>query len=297
MGIPEGQLDTWSKQGSVTQSASTYSSVKGVLDDDGSPYYQRDFDNFLQGSYGNDTNIYADSDVDIVMRLKSVYYSDTSLLEPDDLARYERAFVKASYSLSEFKSEVLAWLKKGFGEGVKAGKKAIYVPGNQYRRDADVLPCAQHRWYTSYPEHGGPSYHEGIMFETADGKRIVNYPKQHSANSTTKHQNTAGYFKPAVRIIKNMRNRMKADGLIEDGLAPSYFIEGLLSNVPDRLYGRSYESTMVNAINFIQQTDDKSQWTCANGIHWLLRDGFPTSWPPANYQRFMRELVSYWNKW
>jgi hypothetical protein len=37
---------------------------------------------FLQGSYGNDTNIYAESDVDVVMRTDSIYYSDTSALNP-----------------------------------------------------------------------------------------------------------------------------------------------------------------------------------------------------------------------
>ena len=71
MAIPEAQLDTWSAQGSITQSKNTYASIKGVLESANSPYYQRSFVSFLQGSYGNDTNIYADSDVDVVAGGKS----------------------------------------------------------------------------------------------------------------------------------------------------------------------------------------------------------------------------------
>lgn len=32
MGIPESQLDTWSHQGSIAQSASTYSIIKNALE-------------------------------------------------------------------------------------------------------------------------------------------------------------------------------------------------------------------------------------------------------------------------
>src|SRR3954469_13287501 len=40
------------------------------------PYYAKAFRTFLQGPYGNDTNIYADSDVDIVIRLDSTFQHD-----------------------------------------------------------------------------------------------------------------------------------------------------------------------------------------------------------------------------
>jgi tRNA nucleotidyltransferase (CCA-adding enzyme) len=80
MAIPESQLDIWSHLGSVTQSASTYETIRNVLNDSQSPYYQRSFTIFLQGSYGNDTNVFRDSDVDIVIRLNDTYYYDNSAL-------------------------------------------------------------------------------------------------------------------------------------------------------------------------------------------------------------------------
>jgi hypothetical protein len=76
MAIPESQLDTWSAQGAVQQSKTTYATVKGVLESSSAPYSARSHDSFLQGSYGNDTNVYADSDVDVVMRLSSIYYDE-----------------------------------------------------------------------------------------------------------------------------------------------------------------------------------------------------------------------------
>lgn len=145
MAIPESQLQTWSNQGSKAQSASTYQTIRNVLDDPEAPYHSKFYNIFLQGSYGNDTNIYADSDVDIVMCLTSVYYDDTSSLDDAEKQRYKADFSLAAYSYFDFKKDVLAWLTYKFGKGVKAGKKAIFIPGNGVRRDADVLVCAEHQ--------------------------------------------------------------------------------------------------------------------------------------------------------
>ena len=73
MTIPESQLETWSHQGSVTQSSATYNTIKNVLKDADTPYAGKSYSVFLQGSYGNDTNIYAESDVDIVIKLNDCF--------------------------------------------------------------------------------------------------------------------------------------------------------------------------------------------------------------------------------
>ncbi|QIO70600.1 nucleotidyltransferase [Rhizobium leguminosarum bv. trifolii] len=295
MAIGEIQLNTWASIGSVQQSAATYQSIKGVLNDTSSPYRVRSFENFLQGSYGNDTNVWRDSDVDIVMRLSSVYYSDTSGLNPADKSNYDRNFSRAEYSFALFKQEVASWLTRSFGRGVDASGKAIFVPGSGSRRDADVLACAEHREYITYPASGQPVYREGIVFWKADGGQIINYPKQHSANCTDKHQATGGYFKPTVRIFKNIRNRMVEDGWLKQGGAPSYFLEGMLYNVPTNLYGTSYQQTVINCFNHIYEMEDKSRLTCANGIHWLIRPGHSVCWSPDQHTVFMEAFKQYWN--
>ena len=92
MAIPESQLDTWSHQGSVQQSCDTYATVKRALEARDTKYADKSFDVFLQGSYGNDTNIYAESDVDVVIRTDSIYYYDTSALNPQELQIFQSLF-------------------------------------------------------------------------------------------------------------------------------------------------------------------------------------------------------------
>jgi|TARA_A100001391_G_scaffold199237_1_gene181919 hypothetical protein len=293
MAVSDAQLETWSHLGSEAQSASTYETIKNALNDPKAPYHSQSYEIFLQGSYGNKTNIWADSDVDIVIRLDSVYYSDTRNLSAADKQNYDSHFSKAEYRLSDFKQEVFEWLRLRFGQSVKIGKKCIKIPGSNGRRDADVLVCAEHRDYETFPAIGQPTFWLGVVFWTTEGEKVVNYPRQHLANCTTKHQSTNQLFKRSVRIFKNMRNKMVEDGMIDKGLAPSYFLEGLLSNVPNQSFQTPYRSTVSNSINYILNAD-RTQFTCANNIHWLLSDGHSVCWPPANYEVYMFQLRKFW---
>ena len=111
MSIPENQLDTWSHQGSVAQSRDTYAAIKAALESPHAPYAQRNFRIFLQGSYGNDTNVYAESDVDVVIVLKEIYYHDLKYLTEADRGNFDRARTPADYTYWDFKREVTAWLQ------------------------------------------------------------------------------------------------------------------------------------------------------------------------------------------
>jgi Nucleotidyltransferase domain len=73
MAIREAQLKTRSGQGSITQSKDTYATIKKALEASNTLYADKKYEIFLQGSYGNDTNVYADSDVDIVIKLNSCF--------------------------------------------------------------------------------------------------------------------------------------------------------------------------------------------------------------------------------
>lgn len=296
MAIPESQLEIWSHPGSVTQSAQTYDVIQKVLNDSTSPYYSKDFSIFLQGSYGNDTNVYRDSDVDVVIRLNQTYYSDTNSLTPDAKTNYDKAFSLATYAYADFKADVLAWLQKKFSADVKPGKKAIFIKGSGDRRDADVLVCAQHRRYRGSSTGVDAQYDEGIAFWTSDGTEIVNFPTKHSENCTAKHQNTSQRFKRMVRVYKNMRNRMIDDKYIADGVAPSYFIEGMLWNVPADKFVQSYEDSFVNTFNWVLNAD-KTKLACANDLHWLVRDNLNVCWSTANFDAYLAAAKKYWNEW
>ena len=255
MAIPESQLDTWSHQGSVTQSSETYGRIKRVLDATTTPYAEKDYSIFLQGSYGNDTNIYAESDVDIVIKLGSSFRSDLESLTDWQRLAFNKAFPDATYHYHDFKRDVLAVLTGAYGSGVQAGSKAIAVPAGGGRRKADVIVAIEYRRYRKFNSTYDQNYVEGILFYTSSYEEIINYPKPHSANLTAKHQATLGWFKPVVRIFKNLRRRLVSDGKLSSGEAPSYYLEGLLYNVPNSLFGGSYADCFCEAINWIQKSN------------------------------------------
>lgn len=294
--IPELQLETWFKQGAIGPSRDTYNTVKSTLEDKAAPYADKKPTIFLQGSYGNDTNVARDSDVDAVCFIEATFGHDASTLPVEQYQAFERTYPgTASYSYQQYKSDVTRWLAQKYGNGVRAGKKAIFIPGLGARRDCDVLPAIEYRYYYRFNNAVDQSYAQGICFYTSDGTQIVNFPKQHSDNCTSKHQATGSWFKPTVRMYKNVRNYLVDKGMLQDGVAPSYFIEGMLHNVPDDQFGRTSDATFVATFNFVL-TADRTTFKCGNGIHALLGNS-SVAWPAVNCQTFLDAARQLWNNW
>ncbi len=139
-------------------------------------------------------------------------------------------------------------------------------------------------------------YSTGVGFLTTDGTVIENYPKFHSVSLTAKHKVTTEWFKPTVRIFKNIRNRLIDDGKLQNGIAPSYFIEGLLWNAPSEAFGTNYNSTVFNCLRWMQEVDEGSL-SCANAMFGLLGDNSPVKWNTANYRTFKSRAITLWNDW
>lgn len=299
MAIPEAQLETWSHQGSVTQSSTTYNTIKNVLESPDTPYAGKNFKVFLQGSYGNDTNINAESDVDIVIMLEDCFLSDITWLTQDEKEAYNKAgFTDADYTHIDFKRDVLTVLTDNYKKDVKSGSKAIAIAASGNRRKTDVIAAIQFRRYYNFNgSTADQSFIDGICFFTATDDQIVNYPKQHSANLTKKHQDTDNWLKPMSRILKNMRGKLVDDDHIKAGVAPSYFLEGLLYNVPIDKFTSSFQDCFINAMTWIQTEADKDKLLCANEQYYLLWDDTPTSWPKANCKTFLNAAINLWNKW
>lgn len=291
MGISEAQLETWSAQGKTGQFTDTYNSIRGKLLDTSAPYPVTNCEVFLQGSYGNDTNVWADSDVDIVLKYNSAFYYDISGMSEKEQQAFNTVFsTNAEYGYTQFKADAETWIKRLYN-GVQVGKKAVLIPGSNSRRNADVLIAQQFRRYYSY-EPGLPGYHEGVAFY-ANGQRIENFPEQHSKNCTAKHKATNNNFKRMVRVFKNMRNAMIQKGMLAEGVAPSYFLEGMLYNIPNEKFMGAYRDIWGECFNWIV-TADRTKLTCANELHWLVRDGTPTSWPIANFSAFTATAKKFW---
>lgn len=297
MSIPESQLERWSHQGSITQSAQTYNSIKGVLEADGTPYAGKDFKVFLQGSYGNDTNIYTESDVDIVIQSNEAFYYDLDWLADEQKAAFHTAYPgSASYGYEEFKTDVVKVLKAQYGDAVTVGPKAIAIAARGSRRKADVIAAVQYRQYWKFLNRAEPSYNEGICFFGSDGTRIANFPKQHSANLTRRHQASGQWFKPVVRILKNARERLKDDAVIKSDVAPSYYLEGLLYNVPVEMFGSSYSDSLGGALEWLK-TAEKKDFLCANERYYLLRENSPVTWRAAKCEEFLAAMQELWDNW
>lgn len=287
MAISESQLETWSKLGKAAQFTNTYNAIRYNLLDPAAPYPVGLVDVHLQGSYGNDTNVWSDSDVDVVLCHTGAFYYDLSnMASPDQVLLQSSLSGEVAYRYENFQDDAKRYIASLYRD-VDLSGKAIFVPGNDGRRSADVLVCQQFRRYYSLND-----YRSGIAF-MRNGARIENFPKQHSANCTTKHQATSQNFKQMVRIFKNVRNSMMAKGLLAAKVAPSYFIEGMLYNVPNDKFVGSYQDMWVRCFNWVV-TADPYQLTTASGLHWLIRDDSPVCWPSANFRNFTAALKYHW---
>ena len=295
-GIPNDQLTTWSQIGAQATSTGTYATIKLALEADGTGYKGK-AKTFLQGSYGNDTNIIRESDVDVVIRLDSIFSYDISALPEPQKTNFQQTHPNATeYTRADFKRDVLAVLNDRFKGDVEPSNKAVLIKARNNRRKADVLITVQHRKYSQYT--GSPSDNPvlGISFFKSDGTRVVNYPTQHRDNLTEKNQATNEWFKHLIRIFKNARQRLIEDGVIEESVAPSYYIEGLLYNVPNANFGTSYESSMLNILRWLHSAD-LSKLKCANLEYPLLDANADVTWSTADCQAYIDAMIKLWNDW
>ena len=282
--------------GAQVTSKETYATVKLALESADAGYADKNYNVFLQGSYGNDTNIYKESDVDVVIRLDSIFTYDIKNLQPDQKIAFQAAHPAATYTHTHFRDHVLEVLYNRFGDAVVPGTKAVKINPLHNRRKTDVLIATQHKKFSSWYGPGNDVQVTGISFHKADGTRVSNYPKQHRENLITKNQATSEWFKHIVRICKNARQKLIDQGVIAAGVAPSYYVEGLLYNAPNNLFGTSYDASMVNVINWLLEAD-RSKFLCANQQYPLLDGNADVTWNSANCNAYLDGLVELWKDW
>jgi hypothetical protein len=296
MAIPQSQLESWSGKGADTTSAAAYDRVRNAILN-GWPAGAPKPKIYLHGSYANDTNTRGDSDVDIVVEYGQTFGHDLSRLPPDHLQRWRAAFPNdASYVWQHVRRDTLTALRRAFPNAVTEGKKALKVQVGSGRMTADVVPSILYREYHSFHATPGTAF-QGIRFHDIAGDTIINYPLIHIENGQLKNHatRTGGQYKATVRVFKNFRTFLIERNLLADGMAPSYFIECLLHNVPDNLFVGSLDSTMLAILQFLWNTPINGYVT-QNGRHLLVGTG-NTQWPEANALAFIRAAVSAWDNY
>lgn len=304
MSIPEGQLTTWANQGAVTTAKLTHESVRTALSSSESPIADRISNGsvqvYLQGSYKNDTNIRGDSDVDIVVELNATFHHNAHELPQDQRLLHDASYEVAKYPWAQFRSDVVRALESYYGskQVYSTGNKSIkLLPGNG-RLSADIVPVTVFRQYSYFGGSNNYSAREGVRFQhLATGREIVNFPKHHYDNGVDKNSQsrTNGWFKPTVRIFKNARTYLVGQNKLKDGVAPSYFLQGLIYNMPDNYFGGTYNSTVYNILCHLYK-NPIDQFVCQNGIHNLF-GSTEEQWNLADAQTTIKALVELWDSW
>ena len=242
---------------------------------------------FLQGSFANNTNVKAESDVDIAIILESAF-----------IPKYRQGILKESYnhsssndSFSSFKDDVERTLRLKFNNDVERKNKSIKVHGNTYRVDADTVPALRYRDYSNDYIIQETNYVGGIIIYPDEGGKIINYPEQHIENGKAKNISTKHIYKKMVRIIKKMRYNMLDAGYASADKVSSFGLESLLWNIPDYMYSRytSYGFIFDDLIKYVQ-TVEISGYKEANGI----KDLFPTEQTLEEYKKFIQDLDRYY---
>jgi hypothetical protein len=95
--------------------------------------------------------------------------------------------------------------------------------------------------------------------------------------------------------VKNARTKLINDGTITSDLAPSYFVECLLYNVPDDRFVNSYNQTFSNILWYLYESDI-STFVCQNEQTKLFGDT-PEQWNTNDGKRFIQALITLWNDW
>jgi predicted nucleotidyltransferase len=298
MAIPPRQLEDWSHHGGTSTWSTAYERVQNALRASNSALSGIAVEVFLQGSYANDTNTRGDSDIDVVVLHRGTVVTDVSRLSLFAQQDYQAKFVRAPYQWADLKRDVLASLRSYFGAAAATeGNKAIKVDAGVGRMTADVVPAILHRQFGSEAGWSLNIANEGVHFFDRAWNPIVNFPRQHIANGQAKNSTarTAGCYKPTVRLFKNFRTWLLENGRVSQGQAPSYYIECLLWNVPDALFGGSFSDTVPAIINHLHQRQSGTL-VSQNGITPLVGTG-PTQWPLADASAFVVTAAHAWNNW
>lgn len=306
MSIQTQPLDTWTNydSGPIKTAKETHQHIRERLEDSDSRLNSRGemrFDTLLQGSYANTTIVHESSDVDILVRMNNPYNGNiTSRLSSrlQDRYREEATFFDGDYSIDDFQQDVYDELQAIYGtRAITRHDKALVIDSDhcQLEMDADVVPCQQHRIYTGFngDQNDSSNYYKGIRFKTQNNKEITSFPERHISNGEEMNDACNGNYKETIRMFKNARDWLVEHNRLDEGIAPSYYIECLLYNVPEKYFRttnlRDRYSDIVSHLDSANFQSYKAQ----NDIESLFGRG-ETQWGRVEALRFVNQLQWLW---
>lgn len=211
---------------------------------------------YAKGSYANNTNVSSDSDVDIAVQCKDVFYWDES--EKGNYIPGKR--YEGIWTPKKLREELISALEKKFSNQIDiTGSTAIQINSSSARVNADVVPCFSYRYYMK------TNYIEGTKIFKTNGSCIVNYPEQQIKNGTNKNIRTNYSYKKGVRLLKRIENIMAENKYFNE--LPSFFMECLAYNCPNEVFLKSTWIERLKGMLFYIW--DNLQGDEPNSNHWL----------------------------
>lgn len=248
---------------------------------------------FTQGSFANNTNVRSESDVDVVVMLKSTFFS----VYPEGIDGTYFGFGPGSLTFDDFRGMVKTALESKFGSCyVKDGNKSIKISENTYHVKADVVPALQYRNYRTLNSTRADNYIEGIKFYAKDGTEIINYPKRHRENGIKKNKETGRKYKALVRIMKHVKNEMVEHDLADEKKISSFLIECLVWNIPNskitayNTWTETVRQAIIYLYNAIKEGRHK-KWSEVSGMFDLFSPG--QKWTEMEVELFLLQSWIY----
>lgn len=232
--ITKAKLERWTKSETADreEAKETHHEIREDLEEGELKGVSKglEFKTKLQGSYRNTTMVYGSGDVDILVIRNDTYLADFSNVESPT---HDPPTKNPKRMFEEHREGVYRTLQAQYGQNaVKQNDKAIELDAEKLPLGADVVPTLRYRRYW---ERTPPDYTNGIVFWSREDVRVENFPRWHRIQGTLKNDRTNGQYKPTIRLFKNLRNALVNEGEIDKENASSYYIECLLSNIPDSI--------------------------------------------------------------
>lgn len=287
----EDRLSGWTGPSSDTEQEKQERTARMIREavKEHAPFDDCDLTIFAKGSYANNTNVRADSDVDIAVQCGDVVYWG----EATPGAHPPSSPYTGIWTPAKLRSELGVALRVRFPDQVDAsGSTAFRIHSSTARVDADVVPCFDYRYYLS-----SGNYREGARIFKTDGAILENYPVQQLENGRAKNNRTRQYYKKAVRIMKRVENAMVVAGIHRE--VPSFFVECLVYNCPDRIlleptWTETVRGIIVhiwNGLEGAEPTVESERWREVNECKYLFHNA--QAWSRQDGRDFAKAAWNY----
>ena len=293
----EETFDNWRKPASETEETRISNAITMIKDavSASDKLKDKDIEIFVQGSYANNTNVRANSDVDVCVMLKDTFYSEY----PEGKSRDDYGFTAGTNNFDTYRSDLIKALIDKYGnDSVKPGNKSIKITETSYRVEADAVPSFQYRNYKYQNSSNPDNFIEGIKFYTANtNEQVINYPKIHIKNGIDKNNDTQRRYKRLVRIFKRIRYKMIDDGEPVNKGITSFLIECLLWNTPNSIfnnYNTWTERLKQSIIYLFDKTKDEKdckEWGEVSEMFYLFHQG--RKWNVKMTNDFLKQMWNY----